>query len=175
LDLCVTDVMPQAKKRELTVAVETLPDLTPIAIDRDKIRRVVTNLLGNAVKFSKPMGRIEVIADRVEAPPTGATQFDRFEPERNRYLRLRVVDHGIGIPADKLSSIWEAFYQVDNSSTREFGGTGLGLAIVRSFVEAHHGSVAVQSEMGKGSVFGVLLPYVTDEVKGEAGELVRRA
>jgi signal transduction histidine kinase len=167
IDLSVTDILPQAKKRDIKIVVEVAPEVTSIAIDRDKVRRVITNLLGNAVKFSKPAGAITVKAELWDAPPAGSGRFDMFEPERNKHLRLQVVDQGIGIPKDKLGDIWEAFYQVDNSSTREFGGTGLGLAIVRNFTQAHGGRVEVESQLGVGSTFSVLIPYVVDTMKDE--------
>ena len=72
--------------------------------------------------------------------------------------RFVVQDSGVGIPADQLDKIFQSFYQVDNSSTREFGGAGLGLAIVKSYVEGHGGQVRVQSELGQGSRFEVVLP-----------------
>jgi two-component system sensor histidine kinase BarA len=76
---------------------------------------------------------------------------------RNRALRGASTT-GIGIPADKLGRIFDVFFQVDNTSTREYGGTGLGLAIVKSFVESHGGEVAVTSELGAGSTFTFVLP-----------------
>ncbi|HEY1099235.1 MAG TPA: ATP-binding protein, partial [Myxococcota bacterium] len=72
--------------------------------------------------------------------------------------RVVVEDTGIGIPPDKLGAVFERFFQVDNTSTREFGGTGLGLSIVKSFVDAHRGEISVESEVGKGSRFTLLLP-----------------
>jgi two-component system sensor histidine kinase BarA len=161
LRLCVSDVTPQARKRALELVTEVAPDVLPIKVDVDKIRRVVTNLLGNAVKFSHTGGRVRIHVDVIEDLPVGAARYDLFEPERNRYLRLQVSDSGIGIPPDKLDRIFEAFFQVDSSSTREFGGTGLGLAIVRNFVQAHGGRVEVQSTVGEGSTFIVKLPYMT--------------
>ena len=72
-------------------------------------------------------------------------------------LRIRISDTGIGIPPEKLDRVFDSFYQVDGSSTREYGGTGLGLAISRSFIEAHGGTLEVESEMGKGSIFTIIL------------------
>jgi signal transduction histidine kinase len=69
-----------------------------------------------------------------------------------------VEDSGVGIPQDQFDKIFQSFYQVDSSSTREFGGAGLGLAIVKSFVEGHAGQVRVSSEMGRGSRFAAILP-----------------
>jgi signal transduction histidine kinase len=160
--LGLSDVAPQARKRGLDLKLEVIGEVPPIRVDVDKVRRVITNLLGNAVKFSHEHGRISVLLDITEDnSPSG--RYDLFEPERNRYLRIRVADQGIGIPVEKLEHIFEAFFQVDSSSTREFGGTGLGLAIVRNFVQIHGGKVEVESRTGEGSTFTVRLPYVTEK------------
>jgi two-component system, NarL family, sensor histidine kinase BarA len=169
LALCISDVVPQAKKRtiELTSTIDS--EVRPINVDLDKVRRIVTNLLGNAVKFTKPGGKVQLIAKVVEDLPVGAQRPDPFDPARNRFLSISVSDTGIGIPEDKLDQIFDAFFQVDNTSTREFGGTGLGLAIVRNFVHAHQGRVSVESELGRGSTFTVKLPYVATRPVESAG------
>jgi signal transduction histidine kinase len=145
--------------------------VSPIVVDGDKVRRVLTNLLSNAVKFSAAGGTVKVLIDVHETQPEEGGRFDIFEPERNRNLRLRVIDGGIGIPKDKCEQIFDAFFQVDNSSTREFGGTGLGLSIVRNFVAAHKGRIDVESEPDQGSTFTVILPYVADDVAEIGAEL----
>jgi signal transduction histidine kinase len=144
-------------------------EVVRIPLDFDKIRRVVTNLLSNAVKFTPSGGKVTVSADICEDVPAGESRLDIFQPERNRFLRLRVTDSGIGIPEDKIDQIFEAFYQVDNSSTRHVGGTGLGLAIVRNFVGAHGGRVGVESKVGTGSTFTIKLPFLAESVVGAAG------
>jgi signal transduction histidine kinase len=152
----MTDVRPLAQKRSLELEALIDEGLEPISVDGDKIRRVLTNLLGNAVKFSREGTTIRV---RVSLVEQHEGTFDVFEPERNRAIRVAVVDEGVGIPPDALERIFDSFYQVDNSSTREFGGTGLGLAIVRNFLRAHEGSIDVQSTEGQGSTFTFTLPY----------------
>ena len=81
-----------------------------------------------------------------------------FDLAEETFVRIDVEDSGVGIPPDKLDKVFERFYQVDNTSTREYGGTGLGLSIVKSFVEAHNGEIRATSTVGKGSTFTVLLP-----------------
>jgi signal transduction histidine kinase len=109
--------------------------------------QVFDNLLGNAIKFSPAGSLITVRVWRDEG-----------------WVRADLEDQGIGIPADKLDQIFDRFYQVDGSTTRRYGGTGLGLAIVKTIVEAHGGRVTVESEVGVGSTFSVLLPIppITD-------------
>ena len=79
-------------------------------------------------------------------------------PHKRPALELRVADTGIGIPASERERVFDAFYQVDSSSTREQGGTGLGLSIVRRLVDAHDGTVAVEANAPQGSVFVVTIP-----------------
>jgi signal transduction histidine kinase len=105
------------------------------------------NLLGNAIKFSSPGGRIEFAAERT----SGGVLF-------------RVQDEGRGIPREKLETIFERFVQVDASDAREKGGTGLGLAICRTIVEQHGGRVWAESELGRGSTFYVQLPLVEPSI-----------
>ncbi|HET7752574.1 MAG TPA: ATP-binding protein [Anaeromyxobacteraceae bacterium] len=137
----VSTVLPNARKKGITVSAE-VGALPRVRWDREKIRQAVVNLLSNAVKFTPEAGRITL---RVE--PGGA---DR--------LAISIEDTGLGISDEHLPFVFDAFYQVDSSSTREFGGAGLGLAIVRSFAEAHGGKVQVRSKAGEGSTFTLTLP-----------------
>jgi signal transduction histidine kinase len=137
----VSTVLPTARKKGINVSAD-LGALPRVRWDREKIRQAIVNLLSNAVKFTPEGGRITV---RVE--PGGA---DR--------LAVSVEDTGLGISDDHLPFVFDAFYQVDGSSTREFGGAGLGLAIVRSFAEAHGGKVQVRSKPNAGSTFTITLP-----------------
>lgn len=160
-----TSIVPQAQKKGISLDVRIADDLGYYHGDRDKIGQVVVNLLGNAVKFTPQGGRISLTAEKWVGPrrqlqdagsDDGASAL--FDLPEETFLRIVVEDTGIGIPPDKLDRIFERFFQVDSSSTREFGGTGLGLSIVKSFVEGHKGEIFAESEMGKGSRFTVLLP-----------------
>ena len=117
--------------------------LPPLSLDRTRIEQVFVNLLDNAAKYTD-QGRV-VVAARV-GESGGAV--------------VSVRDTGVGIPARNLPHIFERFYVVDKSRSRKLGGTGLGLAIVKHIVLLHHGTVAVESEEGKGSTFTVTLPGV---------------
>ncbi len=167
LDLCISDILPQAQKRQLEIISQLTPTLPPIEIDRDKIRRVLTNLLGNAVKFTRVGGKITISASSVRRKEATEDRFASSSKE-SHILRICVEDTGMGIDQKNLDRIFDSFFQVDNSSTREFGGTGLGLAIARNFVQAHGGYIQVHSEVGKGSAFCVHLPY-TEGPTGDDG------
>ena len=119
--------------------------------DRDRLRQVVVNLLANAVKFTPKGGKITVtLSDLGHQPDLNAVGY-----------RIIIEDTGVGIPADQFDKIFHSFYQVDSSSTREYGGAGLGLAIVKSFVEGHGGLVRVASEMNHGSRFTLIFPLLS--------------
>ncbi|MBN8440565.1 MAG: response regulator [Thauera sp.] len=123
-----------------------------------RLRQVLTNLIGNAIKFTQ-RGEIEVRAELV------GRSADDVE------VRLEVRDTGIGIPADKLGTIFAAFSQADTSTTRKYGGTGLGLTISSHLVELMHGTMGVVSEAGKGSTFSFTLPLhiVADTIAPDVG------
>jgi two-component system OmpR family sensor kinase len=118
-----------------------------IHASEDKIRQVLTNLLGNALRFTPTDSPLEIrLALTAEATPASAT--------------ISIVDHGDGIPAQIRQKIFERFWRADSSRTRETGGSGLGLAIVASIVAAHHGSIDVTETPGGGATFSVSLPVV---------------
>jgi PAS domain S-box-containing protein len=118
--------------------------------DPVRIRQIIVNLLGNAIKFTKH-GEIYVSI---------RMQGECFLKDDKKYLNfiIDVKDTGIGIPRDKLQKIFESFTQADNSTTRKYGGTGLGLAISKSLAELMHGTLTVESEAGKGSLFSLCIP-----------------
>ncbi len=107
--------------------------------DRDRLVQVFVNLIGNALKFTKE-GEIKIWSRMVDGHP-----------------EIRVSDTGIGIPPEELDLIFDKFHQVDSGLTREVGGTGLGLAICKGIIEGHGGSIRAESEVGRGSVFVIVL------------------
>ena len=118
--------------------------------DPVRIRQIIVNLMGNAIKFTRD-GEIYVSIRKHGEP---------FQHEGKNYLFfvIQVKDTGIGIPKDKLQKIFESFTQADNSTTRQYGGTGLGLAISKSLAELMNGTLTVESEAGRGSTFSLCLP-----------------
>jgi two-component system, NarL family, sensor histidine kinase BarA len=147
-------MMPQARRKEIALTYQARPALPPILADRVKTRQVLLNLVSNAIKFTPRNGRVEMSAEpgHMGMAPGAET------PVAPPAVLIRVTDTGIGIPEDSRQRIFEAFFQVDNSTTREYGGTGLGLSIVKNFVEAHGGHVWTSPREGGGTVFAVLMP-----------------
>jgi PAS domain S-box-containing protein len=132
---------PRAHQKGLELACHVHPDLPPALVgDPLRLRQIVVNLVGNAIKFTE---QGEVVL-RVQA-----------ETNHNGHIQLRfsVADTGIGIPAEKLAVIFEAFSQADSSTTRRYGGTGLGLTISAQLVKLMGGSISVESQPGRGSTF----------------------
>ncbi len=140
--VALSTIAPHARGKKLHLSISLPEDLPRLHGDRDKIRQVLLNLLGNAVKFTPENGSIHI-----SAQPMGGDQ-----------VVVAVADSGIGVAAEHHQRVFDPFFQVDNSSTREYGGTGLGLNIVRRFIEAHHGAVWLESEPGKGATFKFTLP-----------------
>ncbi|MCX8052123.1 MAG: ATP-binding protein [Chlorobi bacterium] len=130
-----------------TELVGTLP--TAVELDVVRMRQILFNLVGNAIKFTE-RGQVTV---RVFGSPDG---------DGTWRLVFEVEDTGIGIPADQLDAIFEAFQQVEGQSTRKYGGTGLGLSICKRLTELMGGTISVRSTVGSGSVFTVVLPSVPE-------------
>jgi signal transduction histidine kinase len=159
----VRTLVPQAQKKKVELRVKLDPGLGSIIADYDKVNQSMVNLLANAVKFTPEGGSVTLKVYVFEGERRYSGSTGRFGSAEERFLRADIIDTGIGIPKEKLEDVFKAFYQVDNSFTREYGGTGLGLAIVKSFVEAHKGEVWVDSEPQQGTTFSLLFPMDLDE------------
>ncbi|MBI2769359.1 MAG: response regulator [Burkholderiales bacterium] len=138
---------PRAREKGLELIIDVPEDgagAPPAAIKGDvtRLRQVLINLINNAVKFT-PSGEIAVHVKQLKAD----------DGQGRRVLEFRVTDSGIGIPAERVGSLFQAFTQVDASTTRKYGGSGLGLAICKRLVELMGGELGVESELGKGSTF----------------------
>jgi PAS domain S-box-containing protein len=134
-----------AEAKGLGLYLDVEPNLPKIMGDKRKIERMLNMLLSNAMKFTK-QGEIRVKIRR--------------HPEAG--VHISVSDTGIGIAPDYFEKIFDKFFQIDNSSTREFGGFGVGLAICKAIVQAHQGRIWVESELHKGTTFHVVLPLTTN-------------
>ena len=141
-----TEVMlAAAVAADVTLAVDAAP--AAFEADADRVIQTLTNLIGNAVKFSPPGGTVQISSVR-----------------RRKEILFTVRDDGHGIPADQLESIFGRFQQVDSTDSRQSGGTGLGLAICRSIVELHGGRIWATSSVGQGSTFSFVVPAAEEQV-----------
>jgi len=151
LPIALTDVAteviqerrPDAARAGLKLEAHLEPDLPLIKGNAHQLREAIECLIENAIKFTPAGGHIQV---RVYAEPG--------------WVCCSVQDSGIGIEEDKLAHLFNGFYQVDGSTTRRYGGIGLGLTVVKSVLQAHHGCIMVESQVGKGSRFIMRLPVL---------------
>ena len=158
----------EAKGIALTANIPgNLPDFE---FDHEKMRSLIGCLVENGVKFTPPGGKVEVCAAMVDRHTKGET--GRFGSEEDVHVRLTVADTGPGIPPGMRAQIFEPFYQVDSSDTREHGGMGIGLRLVKGYVDIHGGEIEVVSEPGKGSTFNIYLPVRHPEAQAAAESAV---
>lgn len=156
----VQTVSPTARKRGVNVVGEVDAALPKLWADPARLRQVLLNLTDNALKFT-PVGGTVAIGARATsvdvAPPDDEGGVVLLRSKQTA-IELRVSDTGIGIPDVEKQKVFDAFYQVDSSSTRQVGGTGLGLSIVKRLVEGHDGRIVIQDNQPKGAVFVVTIP-----------------
>ncbi|HLF27291.1 MAG TPA: HAMP domain-containing sensor histidine kinase [Anaerolineae bacterium] len=141
----ISDVLERmralAERRRVRLEGQVAPQVDPVTLDPQKIERVLTNLIGNAIRHTPEGGQVMIDAQR-----------------RDGTLRVTVSDSGEGIPAEDLPHVFERFYRGEKSRARAGGGAGLGLAIAKGIVEAHGGTIEVASNVGSGSAFTFTLP-----------------
>lgn len=137
---CLNRHQASARRKEINLSMDSPTAMVEVRADRDGLREILDNLIDNAIKYTEPGGSVTVRWD-----------------ELDQQVSLSVHDTGIGIPEEALSRVFERFYRVDKSRSRELGSTGLGLSIVKHIVQTFGGSVSVASEAGEGSTFTVQL------------------
>lgn len=156
----ISTVQPHALKKDVRLIQSVDPGLPRVFADGERLGQVLLNLTENAVKFTPPGGSVSLEAKlvRMDPEPLGTQHGMVLLATKRNGVEFRVADTGIGIPESERARVFDAFYQVDGSSTREQGGTGLGLSIVKRLVEAHDGNVSIESNQPAGTVFVVRLP-----------------
>lgn len=147
----INDLVQQVVEQQRatsTHAIHFVPSSEELYVhaNRENIERVLLNLISNAIKYSPNHHQIDIQIYR-----------------RGEHVSVAVQDYGIGIPKHAFESLYQKFYRVDNSDTRQIGGTGLGLAICKKIIESHGGSIDIESELGKGSTFSFTLSLVNSE------------
>jgi len=153
----------QAKMKAIELKFQSEQDEIIAYVDRDKIENIFYNLLSNALKFTPEGGTVACEIQFVNSPE-GESAFGR---DLKSKIVISVADTGIGIPPDRVDKIFDRFYQIDDSYTREHEGSGIGLALTKELVDLHHGKIEVQSELNKGTTFTVYLPLGKAHLKPE--------
>ena len=136
----IEDLTHISKEKNIEI-LNKVPNDFKINADENKLVILLKNLIENAIKYNKLGGKVEIRTRKT-----------------NKNFIIEVKDTGIGIPKEALPLIFERFYRVDKSRSRNVGGTGLGLSIVKHITEAHNGKIKVESKLGEGSTFKVYLP-----------------
>jgi PAS domain S-box-containing protein len=147
----VAGLAPMAREKQLSMGQEVSPAVGEVRLDKQRFKQILYNLLSNAVKFTNPGGRVTVAVNRRE----------------DQAVELKVQDTGIGIRPEDLGRLFVEFQQLDASAAGANPGTGLGLALTRKMAELHGGTVRVESRLGHGSAFTVLLPQPLPEARRE--------
>ncbi len=149
LEMILKRLRPIAQQQDIELVLESFRPVTA-EVDEVKVSLAFTNLIENAVKYNNPGGWVHVTLNA-----------------DHQFFYVTVEDSGMGIPEESLEHIYERFYRVDKSHSREIGGTGLGLAITRSSILMHRGAIKVHSTLGEGTVFSVRIPliYISQEAK----------
>ncbi|RKZ87850.1 MAG: hypothetical protein DRR19_13160 [Candidatus Parabeggiatoa sp. nov. 1] len=146
-EIVLTLSQPLKGKKDLQLINAIEVNLPPALADENRVQQIFYNLVGNAIKFTES-GQVEISA-----------KVENFEGEGNLgRIVITISDTGIGIPEDKLDSIFESFEQAEGSTAREYGGTGLGLTVTKQLVQLHSGKIWVESTLGMGSQFKFTLP-----------------
>ena len=142
---------PQAKNRQIQLSYETSEEKILGLFDEEKINVILVNLLSNAFKFTADGGQVKVSLQKEEDQ-----------------IKIKVSDNGEGISPQNKNKVFQRFYQVDNSTTRAHEGSGIGLALTKELVDIHKGKIELESQLGKGSTFTIVLPY--QKSNGQAQE-----
>lgn len=137
----LTSYRYQVINSQFDVQTDLQPDLPPVLMDRDAMAQAISNLLDNAIKYSGNVKQVSITTKTLG-------------PD----VSIEIADHGIGIPRAEQAKIFEKFYRVGNGLVHDVKGSGLGLALVKHIIEAHNGTISVESDVGKGSRFTILLP-----------------
>lgn len=166
VDTATAGLTTVAREKGVHLVSEVAPDVPRIQADRLALSRALGHLLENAVKFTPKGGRASITARRIKrscgeliAGPDGGEPLGLHRTEEwGEFVEIAVQDTGVGIPPEAIQKIFDRFYQVDSSTTRQHGGTGLGLALVKRILEAHKAFIALESLPGKGTTVSICLP-----------------
>ena len=157
-------VEPLAQEHRNMLILDCAPELDQLTSDSSKLRQILFNLLSNACKFTED-GRVTLRVMRIEheelrSEKSGTANFSLLNSSCS--IQFDVIDTGIGMSGEQIERLFQPFTQADPSTTRKYGGTGLGLAVTQELCRIMGGTIAVQSELGRGTTFSVTLPYQSE-------------
>jgi signal transduction histidine kinase/ligand-binding sensor domain-containing protein/DNA-binding response OmpR family regulator len=147
-----------SEEKDITLKISTEKDLIEVYFDRDKMTKILSNILSNAFKFTQQNGKITISINAFPSSKAG---------NQIGHVEIKIRDTGIGIPPEEIPKLFDRFYQVDSSITKEYEGTGIGLALTKELVELHHGTVNVQSEKNRWTEFTLTFPLGNNHLKDE--------
>jgi len=165
-----------AREKDIGLTFSTDTQDLYVYVERGKLEKILYNLVSNALKFTPGKGQVTVSV----MGPNNEMSDDKTNFKKTNCALITISDNGIGIPEDKLPHIFDRFYQVNDSTSRDQEGTGIGLSLVKELVELHHGNIMVESQLGKGTTFRIYLqtgyehlnPEEITQAKEEAGSEV---
>jgi len=134
----------ELKRKGIELYITGDTPLPPVKADRNMLKHALRNIISNAIKFNKEGGKITIYTEK-----------------KREFIKIFVIDTGIGIPTNKINKIFDVLFQIDSSPTRRYGGTGMGLAIAKDIIKIHGGRIDVTSKIGEGSTFCITLPLKT--------------
>ena len=153
-----------AKEQNININLTLDTSLPVVYIDTQRMEQVITNLISNAIKFTKENGNIEVETSEISADEIRNNKFFNTIPDHlsSKYVQISVKDNGIGIAKENWGKVFEQFKQIENSLSRKVGGSGLGLPIAKRLMDVHKGFIWLDSEINKGSTFYLAIPVMTE-------------
>ncbi len=152
-----------AEKKNILLKLVCQEEKIPLYFDKDLLGKILNNLISNAFKFTESNGCIDITLSKVEKPESNNGK----DLSKNNHVEITISDTGVGIPSDRIDKIFDRFYQVDGSHTREREGTGIGLSITKELVELHKGEISVVSEPNKGTTFTLMFPLGSEHLTQE--------
>jgi signal transduction histidine kinase len=169
-----------AERKKISLSITSEENEITAYIDKDKFDKILSNILSNAVKFTPEGGKVDVkicypiLARLSNRQVSGSHSFSipelnqkipkQVRNEQFKFVEISVTDSGIGIPKEQFDKIFDRFYQVDGSHTREQEGTGIGLSLTKDLIELHKGKIEVESEEGRGTIFRLIFPLGKDHL-----------
>ena len=151
-----------SEEKDITLMILSEKEFIELYFDKEKMIKILSNILSNAFKFTPQDGKITV-----SITESSSSRASTPREVSNGFVKIKIKDTGIGIPKEEIPKLFDRFYQVDSSFTKEYEGTGIGLALTKELAELHHGNISVESELGQWTEFTISLPLGKGHLKGD--------